>query len=131
LDFGFAIESKIQNPKSKIAMSGLNAGKLRHRVAVQAARPSKQGPMGDVADAWPVIAGLESAPAEIKQLSGEKLLAARQVHPEATWTVQVRYDSRITARCRLVTDEGHTLYPIDCIADTLNRWQTLTCKERS
>ena len=85
--------------------------------------------MGDVCEAYLPIAGLENVPAKIEWLSGNKLLAAQQVHAEATVQVIVRFDPRITAKCRLVSDSGHTLYPLSAIPDTLRRWITLTCKE--
>ena len=107
----------------------LDAGRLRHRVSVQAPQLSAPGQMGDAAEVFQTIEGLSMVPAEIEWLDGRKLLAAQQVHAEATVTVLVRFDPRITQKCRLLTDNGHTLYPVASTPDTLERWITLSCKE--
>jgi len=110
-------------------MYRLNAGRLRHQVTIQAPKLSTAGQMGDACEAFLPLDGLENVPAEVQWLSGNKLLAAQQVHAEAAVEVIVRFDPRITATCRLVTDDGHTLYPLAAIPDSLDRWITLSCKE--
>ena len=84
--------------------------------------------MGDSAVAWrPILADL---PADVDWLSGEKILRAKQVHAEATVTILVRFDSRITEECRVVDDDGKVIVLVAAIPEGRDRYLTLYGRSR-
>lgn len=55
---------------------------------------------GDPSDA--VFTPLAQAYIEVESLSGQQLVEARQVHPETSHRVRMRYVKGVTAACRVV-----------------------------
>lgn len=77
----------------------MQAGKLRHRVTIQ--RPTETIVRGEPVVTWSTIA---TRFAEIKSSEGRELWNARQVQPDITHRLELRYDSAIaiTSKWRLL-----------------------------
>jgi len=77
----------------------MQAGKLRHRVAIQ--RPTETLVRGEPSIAWSTVA---TRFAEIKSNEGRELWNARQVQPDITHRLELRYDSALplTSKWRLL-----------------------------
>lgn len=77
----------------------MRAGRLRHRVAIQANTPAKSGGYGGEGDSWATIAtvwaGIESEGSK-EYSDGQTTKAA------ATFTVTIRYRAGITEQHRLL-----------------------------
>ena len=104
----------------------INAGTLRHRVTIESPRFGGHGALGDMAEEWVPIA--ENVPAEVAWLHGNKLLAAKAVHAEASVQIILRYVDALTPQCRFVDDEGNLHNILSLIPDSLQRHWTALCK---
>lgn len=88
----------------------LPAGRLRHRVSVQALSVTLDADTGIRTEAWAEIA---LVPAEVAPLSGRELIAAQSVQSKTTTRVRMRYRPDITSTHRLV--HGSTVYNIESV----------------
>lgn len=70
----------------------MEAGKLRHRIAVQA-RSTARGTSGGMVDTWTTAYRL---PCAFRQLSGRALEAAQATHPESTHEITMRYKAGLS-----------------------------------
>lgn len=105
----------------------VNAGRLGHeKVTIEQPRFGGAGALGDMAENWTPIA--KKVPADVNWLSGEKLLAARAVHEQASAEVLLRYNKKITARCRLIDSGGRELRIVGLLPDNLKRHMRLLCR---
>ena len=79
-------------------MSGLKAGRLRHRVTFQRSELTKL-PSGQRENKWVTVT---TTWAEVKPISGRELLTAGAEMSEITVRVWMRYRPDINAACRMV-----------------------------
>lgn len=110
-------------------LQSLRAGDMRDRVTIQRNEPGAPGTLGDLVDNWINLA--TNVPADVETLQGTELFRARQVHSTATVKIRIYYDSRVTAECRFVLDDGGFAYIVSAIPDSRRRWLFCTCEERT
>lgn len=90
----------------------MRAGKLYHRVTIQQDAGTTQDAQGHVTPSWSTLA---TRWASVQPLSGRELWQARQLQPDITHRVILRYDPSIatfSAKMRIVHD-GRNLYPVE------------------
>jgi SPP1 family predicted phage head-tail adaptor len=101
----------------------MKAGELRHRVQIQR-RDVSYDSRGHEQETWVPVA---SVSAKVEELSGRELDRARQLTPEATFTVTLRKVA-INSSDRLLF--GERLLQIgSVITDTVNTMRTCLCVE--
>jgi SPP1 family predicted phage head-tail adaptor len=89
-------------------LPSLNAGRLRHRVDIQA-RQENQGPdSGDSVVAWVTV--WASVPAAIEPLSAREFLAAQTTQAQVVARITLRYREGLDASMRIV--HGSSIYNI-------------------
>jgi SPP1 family predicted phage head-tail adaptor len=109
----------------------VNAGKLRHRVTLQAppdpANPDWQNAEGEPTQAWSDLATRWAA---IEPKGGAESFSAGQVVPTATHLVTIRHLATVNEACRVKFGERY-LY-VQSLVDLEERgiWLQLTCEER-
>lgn len=74
----------------------MRAGKLRHRVEIQAVTEARDG-HGGITRTWTTVVNRWAA---IEPLSGQERFSAQQVNPELTHQVRLRYWSGLTPKHR-------------------------------
>lgn len=87
----------------------MRAGKLRHRLAIQALVPGSpaQNSSGEPDETWTTLATVWAA---IEPLKGREFLAAQQVSSEVTGKITIRYYAGVTAKYRFLY--GARIYDI-------------------
>jgi SPP1 family predicted phage head-tail adaptor len=75
------------------------AGRLRHRIEIQAAAESRTSASGAVSKAWTTTATVWGS---VDPLRGKKLEQARQISPRVTHEVMMRGRQSITSANRLL-----------------------------
>jgi SPP1 family predicted phage head-tail adaptor len=105
----------------------MRAGTLRHTVDIQAVALQTADSYGQQAEAWAAIAS--SVPAEVKYLSGIEAYSAKQIQPEITHQVMIRYNGDVTTLVRFKFGSRY-LYPVSVAPDTKNRQMVCLCKEQ-
>ena len=80
-------------------MSGIPAGRLRQRIAIQQKVESRDS-NGAVIETWQTIAGLEAVPAELAPLSTREFLAAQAQQSEIRARIRIRYRTGLDATMR-------------------------------
>lgn len=94
----------------------MRAGRMRHRVTIQAPGLAPASEYGDQATTWADVATVW---AEVKPLSGRELFAAQAVQGEATVKVTMRYRADLTTAMRLL--HGSTIYDIHHVPPVAGR----------
>ena len=94
---------------------------MRHRVEIQA-RPTSYNNLGQHTAAFATIA---TVAAEVLDLSGRELERARQIVPEATVSVTIRFLASVVANCQ-IKFRGRTL-KIAAVVDPDNRQEYMIC----
>ncbi len=85
----------------------LLAGRLRHRVAIQARASVQDEDTGEMVPGWKTIAGLESVPCAIEPLSARDFIAAQAGQSQVTARIVMRYRA-LAQTVRFV--HGDTIY---------------------
>lgn len=102
----------------------LDAGRLRHRVTIQA-RENIQDPVtGETVIAW--VDAWTNVAAAIEPLSARELIAAQAQHSEVSARITIRPISGLTAQHRVVHNEN--IYNIEGVIpdpDSGQEWLTL------
>lgn len=80
-------------------MSGIPAGRLRQRIAIQQ-KIEERDSNGAVIESWQTITGLESVPAELAPLSTREFIAAQAQQSEVRGRIRIRYRTDLTATMR-------------------------------
>jgi SPP1 family predicted phage head-tail adaptor len=93
-------------------MSGLAAGRLRHRVTLQQPVETQDSVTGAVIINWQDVADLWAA---IEPLSAKEFIAAQAVANQVTSKIIIRYRSDINARMRFFHDATGLYYNIEGI----------------
>lgn len=102
----------------------LNAGSLRHRVAIDRRDYLQNAITGEVTTAWIEIAA--SVPAKVEPLSGREYIAAAKTESTISARITIRYKSSLNAAMRI--RHGSTTYKIKAILPDPRsgiEWQTL------
>lgn len=82
-------------------MSGIPAGRLRHRITIQQ-KVDERDSNGAVIETWQIVAGLESLPAEVAPLSTREFISAQAMQSEVRARIRIRYRDGLTATMRAV-----------------------------
>lgn len=98
----------------------MQAGKLRHRITIQARTDTQDG-FGQPVASWTNY--LLNEPAEKRDLSGRELIAAQAVHSETTTEFVIRYKAGIDAKARVLF-EG-VKYTLNAVLDPDGRRRML------
>lgn len=104
----------------------LDAGKLRHRVAIERRVNQQDASTGAVTPVWVAVA--TSVPAEIVPLSVREYLSAAALQSQIVARVVIRYRSGIDATMRI--KHGSTIYNIEGVladTDSGREYLTLPC----
>jgi len=106
-------------------MGLIQAGNLDKRVRIQAVIETDDGGGGQT-QAWTDVATVW---ASITPGFGREFTTARQLTPELSHVITIRYRSWVTAKHRIVY--GSRIFPIHAVADTNERHEqlVLTCSE--
>ena len=108
----------------------LNAGTLRHRVAIQQPTETQSATTGEITVAWATVSGMESLAAEIVPLSAKEFLSAQATQSEIVARIVIRYRTGITAKMRV--NHNGTIYNIRGVLpdpDSGREWLTLPVSE--
>lgn len=105
----------------------MKAGRLRHRITLQAFTDTVDDSDGERIEEW-VDAFPAALPAEILPLSGSELVASAAVSSRVSTRIIVRYRPGIVASMRAV--HRGLIYNIEAVVPdnkTGNQWLTLHC----
>lgn len=104
----------------------MRAGNLRHRVTIQRLALATADAYGEQTEVWSDVA---TAWAEVRPLTGTEGWKAKQVQPEATSQVNMRYVSDLTSADRLAFGSVF-LYPVSVTHDIRRTETRLLCMEK-
>lgn len=77
----------------------IRAGELKHRITLQAPNTTRGGTFADPQDAPTTFATVW---ARVRPLSGRTLIANRELHPEVTHDVKIRFLAGVEAKMTVV-----------------------------
>jgi SPP1 family predicted phage head-tail adaptor len=103
----------------------MNAGKLRHRVALQSCTTAKDAAGEDIR----TYSTYDTVWAEIKALAGRELESAQQISEEITYKINIRYHTTVVSDHRILF--GARIFEIVTVTDPDERniELNLMCKE--
>lgn len=104
----------------------MRAGSMRHRVTIQRSALQTADAYGAQVEAW---ADVKTVWAEVRPLTGSEAWKTKQVQPEATSQVTMRYTSDLTSADRLKFGTRY-LYPSSVTYDVRSRETRLLCMEK-
>jgi SPP1 family predicted phage head-tail adaptor len=84
----------------------LDAGRLRHRIDIEAPTETQDPETGAISVAW--VAMWTDVPAEIAPRSGREFIAAQQIQAEVSTLITFRWRAGMTAKMRIL--HGSTIY---------------------
>lgn len=105
----------------------LPAGRLRHRVWLQALTPTLDSDDGIEGEAWANVTD-QLLPAEIRALSGQQVIAAQAANSAVRTRIRIRWREGVSAGMRVLHRE--TFYAVEAVIPDDNsgrRWLTLLC----
>lgn len=108
----------------------VRAGKLRHRITIEAPPAGAEDSLGHKTGSWTTFA---ITWAEIEEMSGLEDPQAAQVQPEVTHKVKIRYLAGLTSKHRVI-HKGRTLEiatPPRDVSDGKERMLLFGCIERT
>lgn len=105
---------------------GMNAGRLRHRVTIQAPTRTQDPDTGAMTTTWAPVATVS---AEITPLSVRDLFAAQAVKSQVQVRIVIRHRAGMRHDMRLVGQDGTVYIPQGFLADpvTGREWLTIPC----
>lgn len=109
----------------------LDAGKLRHRIEIQAPASSGQdSTTGEETEVWQTVSGMESVPASIEPLSARDFVAARAEQSEISARIVIRYRPGFPSRFR-IRHRGLIYWPAGALPDPESgqEWMTIPVGE--
>lgn len=107
-------------------MAMIRAGKLRHKLTLQAATESADA-VGGTTETWAAVATIWG---DIRPLKAEELVNADKLTQTATHNIRIRYYSGLTPSHRLVYDTTRTFQIIEVISvRERGHMMDLRCKE--
>lgn len=80
----------------------LDAGALRHRIAIQYRAEEQDSDTGDILYTWVTVAGMSSVPAEVVPLSAREFVASAAPQSRIVARIRIRYMAGITAKMRAI-----------------------------
>ena len=104
----------------------MQAGTLRHRVAIQETLSLAQNSYGEPVTTWGTVATVW---ASVSPLSGRELAMAQQVRPDVTHKVVMRHRDNVTPKQRILHDSRALEIESVRNADERDRMLELMCKE--
>ena len=104
----------------------MDAGKLRHRVTIQASALSAADAYGEQTQVWSDVVTVW---AEVRTLDGNESWKIKQSQPEASVSVRIRYYADMTSEHRIKFGDRY-LYPLSVVPDVLKREMRLVCREQ-
>jgi len=107
----------------------MRAGTLRHRIRIEEPTLDTADTYGAQAADWDTVADCESIACEVSTLNGVEAFRMKQVQPEATTQVTMRYHNGLTTAMRFIFGT-RTLYPISMVEDEKNRQLVFLCREQ-
>lgn len=90
-------------------MPKLNAGRLRHRVRIEAPTRTQDPSTGAMTTTWQPLA---TVAASIEPLSVKDYIAGQQLKSQVSTRIVMRYRDDITPACRLVDTVKGTTYSV-------------------
>lgn len=104
----------------------MRAGKLRHRITIESPTLPTADSYGAQTETWSTFAA--NVAAEVSVLSGVEAFRAKQVQPEASSMVTLRYRSGVTAAMRFLWGTRY-LYPVSVVEDEKKTEMVCLCRE--
>jgi SPP1 family predicted phage head-tail adaptor len=104
----------------------MRAGNLRHRVTIQRVALATADSYGQQTEEWSDVATVW---AEVRSLNGIEGWKAKQIQPEASVQVLMRYTSDLTPADRLLYGTRY-LHPVSVLPDVRNTQLTILCREQ-
>lgn len=103
----------------------MKAGRLRHRVTIQKATVTQDG-SGQPVETW---SNMEDIYAQVEQVSGRELVLAKQVSPDTTHLITIRYALHVDSIKRVKF--GSRVFNVLNVNHIENRQRTieLLCRE--
>jgi len=104
----------------------LDAGRLKHRVVIEAPTRTQNPTTGEVMTTWAAIA---SVFASIEPLSAKDFIAAQTLKSKINTRIVIRYRSGLNTAMRLVGPDGTIYTPAGFLpdADTGREYLTVPC----
>ena len=106
----------------------LKAGRLRHRVTIEALTLTQDSTTGEVTESWTAFAA--NLPAEVAPVSVREFISARQIQAEVTTMILIRFLPGLRPDMRIV--HGTKVYdPLGFLPDKDSNLEyiTIPCKE--
>lgn len=94
---------------------GLNAGRLRHRVTIEAPQHTQDPQTGEIVTTWASFAS--NVAAAIEPVSVREFVAAQAVQSRIEVRIVIRYRSGLTPNMRLVGPDGTIYQPQGFLPD--------------
>lgn len=109
-------------------MTGLDAGKLRHRVSLEQRVETQDPVTGEVSTSWELVSLLW---ANVRPKSAKQLLEAKSLQSVATVDVTIRYRSDLVDSSMRFLHRGKVLNIEGGIPDHISglEWLTVPCSE--
>ena len=106
----------------------IKAGRLRHRVEIQARQQTQDPDTGEIIDSW--VTAWPSVPAAIEPLSAREFIAAQAVQSNISARITIRYRDGLDASMRIL-HKGRVYNPAGWLADPVrgNEYLTAPCSE--
>ena len=104
----------------------MRAGTMRHRVTIQRVSMDTADSYGAQGETWSDVLTVW---AEVRSLAGSEGWKAKQVQPEASVQVTMRYCSDLTTADRLLFSSRY-LYPVSVMHNPRNTETRLLCTEK-
>lgn len=104
---------------------GIEAGKLRHRITIQAPGMAQDPVTGEIRPEWTDFA---SVWAEITDLSVKEYLAAQSAQSEVSTRVRIRFREGVNATMRIIhRGDIYNIHGVQRDPDSGIEWLTLPC----
>lgn len=91
----------------------MEAGKLRHRVAIQQKVPTQDPDSGEIINTWATVPGWDKVPAAIEPVSAKEFVAGQQVQSQVTTRITIRARPGVLPTMRIL--HGAKIYNIEGI----------------
>lgn len=108
-------------------MSGVAAGRLRHKVDIQAPVQTQDPNTGEILESWLTIASVWAA---VESLSMREFLAAQAEQSEVRAKITIRYRENVDATMRIVyRGKWYTVFGVIPDSDSMLEHQVLMVGE--
>lgn len=102
----------------------LAAGRLRHRITIEAPQQTQDPETGEIVTSWVPVA--ENIAAAIEPLSAREFIAAQATQSRIQARIIIRFRSGLTADMRIVAQDGTVYDPAGFLPDLDSGRQYLT-----